>query len=129
MKMISIKTLILGASFLFVTLLVSAQPSEPEKPIYSQKVGRFHTILNPFSFRQGILYLNESDIMFSPRNEKEVDSFVLDYGNIRSVKRGFLFIWPNKIVITDKNFSKFKIQVYKRRKIVEIIESKIGTTE
>jgi hypothetical protein len=129
MKMISIKTLILGVFLLFVTEVVSAQPSEPEKPIYSQRVNRIYSGFDPFSFTTGTLALKHTEIEYIPRNPEGNRHFVLKYEDIISVKKRFLFIVPNLIVITDKNFSKFKIQVYKRRKIVEIIESKIRTSE
>jgi hypothetical protein len=123
MKMISIKTLILGGFFLFVTEVVSAQPSEPEKSIYSQHVNRFHSFLESFKGSRGVISLEDSKIVYTARNKKGRDSFVLDYKDILSVRNRFL------IVITDKNYSKFKLGTYKRREMLEIIQSKIGTSE
>jgi hypothetical protein len=128
MKMISIKTLILGVFLLFVTEVISAQPSEPEKSIYSQRVSRLHSALD-FSVTSGDLSLNERDLVYMPKNQKGRGSFSLKYDEIRSVKKRFTLIFPNAIVITDMNHARYRLGTYKRKKIVEIIESKIGTSE
>jgi hypothetical protein len=123
MKINSIKTLILGVFFLFVTLLVSAQPSEPEKPIYSQRVSRLHSALD-FSVTSGDLSLNERDLVYMPKNQKGRGSFSLKYDEIRSVKKRFTLIFPNAIVITDMNHARYRLGTYKRRKRTVIKDNK-----
>ena len=47
------------------------------------------------------------------------------YRDIVSVKKKCLLVFPNAIVITDKNYVKYKVGTYRRKKIVETIKSKI----
>lgn len=62
---------------------------------------------------------------FVPKNKRTNGFFKLAYKDVISVKKRCLLIFPNSIIITDKNYVKYKIGTYKRRKIVDIIKSKI----
>lgn len=118
--------LILFLLLFLISPQIKAQNNEIDTVIYSQKVNRFRTFFEVWDLYRGELKLKNNTIEFSPRNKKGRGSFILEYDEIVSIKkRNALLIIPNYIVLIDKNYVKYKIGTYKRKKIVEIIESKI----
>lgn len=108
-----------------VPQLLSAQSTDNDFSTYAQRVNRFSSIFEPWNSFRGKLTLKETEMAFTPKNAKNKGAFTLEYKDIISVKKRCLLIFPNSIVITDKNYAKYKIGTYKRREIVEKIKSKI----
>lgn len=102
-----------------------AQSSNKNNYLFTQKVNRFTSIVEPWHSYRGEIMLSNTEIVFSPKNTKNRGAFILEYKNILTVKKRFLIIFPNSIVITDKNYAKYKIGTYKRKRIVNTIRSKI----
>lgn len=125
MKKIVIYKLILVSLSVIVPQLLSAQSTDNDFSTYAQRVNRFSSIFEPWNSFRGKLTLKETEMAFTPKNAKNKGAFTLEYKDIISVKKRCLLIFPNSIVITDKNYAKYKIGTYKRREIVEKIKSKI----
>ncbi len=105
---------------------IQAQEIEEKNDIiYSQKVERRGNILEIWNAFRGTLYLRENSIEFIPKNPEGRGAFELSYEDVLSVKRRPSIFVPNRIFIKDKNHSTFKIFTYKRKQIVETIQSKI----
>ena len=127
MKQFLIKLGLAGILFFSQQHHLLAQDSdEADKIVYSQKVNRFNSIFEPWNAFRGTLTLRENTIHFEPKNNKEKGAFSLEYEDIDTVKKGLALILPNKIIIVDNNYSKYKLGTYKRKQIVEIIQSKIA---
>lgn len=108
-----------------VPQVLSAQSGEEDSILHTQRVNRFSSIVEPWNSYRGELTLKETEMTFTPRNKKNKGEFIIEYKDIISVKKRCLLIFPNSIVITDKNFSKYKIGTYRRKEIVNTIKSKI----
>lgn len=125
MKNIDINKLILVCLSVILPQVLSAQSTDEDSKIYTQKVNRFSSIIEPWNSFRGELTLKETEMAFSPKNAKNKGAFILEYKDIISVKKRYLLIFPNSIVITDKNYAKYKIGTYRRKEIVDTIKSKI----
>ncbi|MDO8967269.1 MAG: hypothetical protein Q8S14_02685 [Algoriphagus sp.] len=125
MKKSTIHKLLLMCIFFTLPKFLSAQSPDNSPEILTQRVSRFSSPFEPWNAFRGELKLKDSEMTFTPKNAKNRGSFLLEYKDLISVKRRCLLIFPNYIVITDKNFAKYKIGTYRRKKIVETINSKI----
>ncbi|MCH7399553.1 hypothetical protein MM236_16235 [Belliella sp. DSM 107340] len=125
MKKVMLKSWVLVFVLLFKYEFSLAQDNESNPIIYSQKIDRMENILEVWNANRGTLYLRESTVEFVPKNTNGRGAFELEYEDIISVKRRFSLIFPNRIFIIDKNYSKIKIFTYKRRQIIDIIRSKM----
>jgi len=106
--------------------LLAQDSDEADEIVYSQKVERRGNILEIWNAFPGTLYLRENTVEFIPKNINGRGAFELSYDDIISVKKRPSIFVPNRIFIKDKNHSTFKIFTYKRKQIVEIIQSKIA---
>ena len=106
--------------------LLAQDSDEADEILHHQKVYRTGNILEFWNSFQGILQLKENTVEFIPKNINRRGAFELSYDDILSVKKRPSIFVPNRIFIKDKNHSTFKIFTYKRKQIVEIIQSKIA---
>ncbi|MCC5921540.1 MAG: hypothetical protein JJU23_12745 [Cyclobacteriaceae bacterium] len=94
--------------------------------LHVQEVKRITTMYEPLRDFKGELKLTSDSVIFTREEGKQPGSFTLSYDDILSVKRaGYFLILPGKIVIEDKNYAKYRLKTFKRKKIVDIIQSKI----
>jgi hypothetical protein len=125
MKKSTIHKLLLMCIFFTLPQFLSAQTPDNSPEILTQRVSRFSSPFEPWNAFRGELKLKDSEMTFTPKNAKNRGSFLLEYKDLISVKRRCL---PVSIVITDKNYAKYKIGTYRRKEIVDTIKSKIDNS-
>ncbi|MCC5921542.1 MAG: hypothetical protein JJU23_12755 [Cyclobacteriaceae bacterium] len=112
--------------FLIPSFKIYAQNTEQDSILHTQIITRGDlSISYGYAGVGGELLLTSNNVVFNTRNKKGKCSFKLNYDHIESVEKKWSLFTPNIIIIRDKNYAKFTLITYRRKKIVDIINSKI----
>lgn len=90
--------------------------------LLNQKVSTSHSFWDAYRIK---LIMTEDSLFLISKRKPIERNVSIAYTEIRKVKKGFYFIYPNKIIIYNKNGTFIKLGTWRRKNIYNIIRSKV----
>jgi len=88
--------------------------------------GALYNVLS-FNLETGSIKLDSIKLTYTQANIKnETNDLVLNYGEIRSIRRSnFLLLFPIKLIIKMNDGTYYYFSMFKRKRIIEVVRSHI----
>jgi hypothetical protein len=96
--------------------------------LLSQKLSRDDVMFfGLFRDLRGTVFLKEDSLVFVvSKMENKQFSFALHYSQIKSVRRTYWTLFPNRIGIRTKDGRSYSFRTYKRKQIIEVTKARMN---
>lgn len=115
--------------FLLSMILIGDQDhTDIQKPdtIYTQEIWYEESI---FSSAKGEILILTDGVAFCSRNPKKQNyNFNIAYDEIKTIKRVWYFVFPNRILFQTRDGENYRFYTYRRKRIIEAAKMQMANS-